>query len=159
MSQDNFCRKCGAAVDQASAYCPKCGTQVGAQPSPVSPGQTFVAKKEDKTGAFIGGSILIWLGISFFMAQSNIISWAYWWAYFMIGLGAILIVFGFCRWKLGATRQDASGMVIGGLVVMIIGIFFVAASMINLGTTWPLILIAIGIIVILAAIISSRLFK
>jgi len=159
MSQDNFCKKCGAAIDPTSAFCPKCGAQVGSQAPSQPPNPNYVAKKDDRLGPFIGGSILIWLGLSFFFAQTNVISWAFWWAYFMIGLGAILAVFGLFRWKTGAARQDASGMVIGGLVVAIIGAFFAAASAINFGTYWPFLLVAIGIIVIIAAIVSGRLSR
>ncbi len=159
MSQDNFCKKCGAAIDPTSAFCPKCGAQVGSQAPSQPPNPNYVAKKDDRLGPFIGGSILIWLGLSFFLAQTNVISWAFWWAYFMIGLGAILAVFGLFRWKTGAARQDASGMVIGGFVVAIIGAFFAAASAIDFGTYWPFLLVAIGIIVIIAAIVSGRLSK
>ena len=77
----------------------------------------------------------------------------------MIGLGAILVVFGLLRWKMCEARQDASGMVIGGSVVAIIGAFFAAASTINFGIYWPFLLVAIGIIVIIAAIVSGRLSK
>ncbi len=159
MSQDIFCKKCGAALDSSSVYCPKCGTQAGVQPPTASPSPEWVTKKEDKTGPFIGGSILIWLGLSLFLAQSGTISWAIWWAYFMVGLGAILIAFGFIRKRLGATSQDASGLVTGGLIVSLIGLFFVIASIINFGAMWPFLLVAIGVIIILVALVSGKVFR
>lgn len=159
MSQDIFCKKCGATLDSYSAFCPKCGTPVGVQNPAGAPAPEWVAKKEDKSGPFIGGSILIWLGLSLFLAQSGTISWAIWWAYFMVGLGAILIAFGFIRKRIGATPQDASGMVTGGLVVSMIGIFFVIASIINFGAMWPFLLVAIGLIIIVVALVSGKILR
>jgi hypothetical protein len=48
-------------------------------------------RERDLAGA-IGGGVLIWLGISFWLAQSGTVSWTNWWAYFIAGLGALLII-------------------------------------------------------------------
>ena len=49
-------------------------------------------RESDLAGAILGGGVLIWLGISFWLAQSGTVSWTNWWAYFIAGLGALLII-------------------------------------------------------------------
>ncbi|MGB9659511.1 MAG: hypothetical protein ACPLY9_03175 [Nitrososphaerales archaeon] len=101
---------------------------------------------------YLGGLILIWLGVAFYMAQMNYISWAHWWAYFIFGLGIILIVQAGIRYATPAYKGSAIGSFIGGLVLIIIGL----SGIMGVGKWWSLILIAIGIIVIVSGVIAAR---
>ena len=105
----------------------------------------------DLTGPITGGLILIWLGITFFLSQNNYISSDNWWAYFLMGIGAILILQGVLRF--GMSRRPFIGSFIGGVVLMIIGFSFVQGFSANL---WPLILVAIGAAVMLSATLGRR---
>ena len=51
----------------------------------------------DITGPLTGGLILIWLGVTFFLQQNGYIASDNWWAYFLTGIGAILIIQGAMR--------------------------------------------------------------
>jgi len=158
-SPNQFCAKCGSAIPAGSAFCPNCGSAVSAQPSgqPTSvPGPSYQYprhrhEKQEKneknekgrggdiSGAITGGLILIWLGVAFFLQENNYISSGNWWAYFLIGLGAIVILQGLLRY--GMNRGSFIGSFIGGAVILVIGLAFVQGFSVNL---WPLILVAIG---------------
>ena len=48
--------------------------------------------KPDYTPKITGGLILILLGALFLFTEMDRISWQDWWAYFLVGLGAILLI-------------------------------------------------------------------
>jgi len=164
--------KCGAQIPPGAGYCPSCGTPI----SSAGPAQTSAStpppdeywrhrhekqEKQEKrekgeknekgrggdiTGAITGGLILIWLGVTFFLQENGYIASGNWWAYFMIGIGAILILQGLLRYAM--SRRPFIGSLIGGAVVLIIGLAFVQGFSANL---WPLILVAIGLAILLSA--------
>jgi len=99
----------------------------------------------------MGGLVLILIGSIFLLAQMDRISWAHLWAYFLVGLGAILIVtglFGIGRHGRGPTR----GRFIGGVVLIVIG----AANIIGLNVWWPYLLIVIGLVLVVSALVPHR---
>jgi hypothetical protein len=99
----------------------------------------------------MGGLVLILIGSIFLLAQMDRISWAHLWAYFLVGLGAILIVTGFLgigRHGRGPTR----GRFIGGVVLIVIG----AANIIGLNVWWPYLLIVIGLVLVISALFQHR---
>jgi len=113
-------------------------------------------EKQEKSGgtlggALVGGSILIWLGISFYLQSIGYLSWQNWWAYFLLGLGVILIADGL----VGSLQRNPGfvGMVIGGGVLAFIG----AASILSTWQyLWPLFLVLLGIAVIVGGITARR---
>jgi hypothetical protein len=158
-----FCMKCGAEVPEGAEFCPKCGNQMtGTAP----PGRRELReerrrhhreekqekeekrekgeKSGDRTGPLTGGLILIWLGISLFLAQTHYIDWTTWWPFFLIGIGVILIVQAVIRFSSSQHRAPAMGFLIGGTVLLIIGL----AGVMGMNDWWPFVLIAIGLMVI-----------
>jgi hypothetical protein len=105
----------------------------------------------DLTGPITGGLILIWLGVTFFLQENNYISSSNWWAYFLMGIGAILIFQGLLRYA--ASRRPFIGSFIGGAVVFVIGFAFVQGVNADL---WPLVLVAIGAAVLLSAVAGRQ---
>jgi peptidoglycan/LPS O-acetylase OafA/YrhL len=107
----------------------------------------------DLAGAITGGLILILLGVLLYFATvgTTVISYNNFWQYFLIGVGAILIVQGLLRYAEG--RRPVIGNFIGGAVLIIIGFAFVSTS--NF-TYWPLLLVVLGIAAIASAISSRR---
>lgn len=105
----------------------------------------------DITGAVTGGLILIWLGVTFFLQENNYIPSENWWAYFLIGIGAILVFQGVLRY--GMSRRPFVGSFIGGCVLLLIGFSFVQGVTADL---WPLILVVIGAFVLLSGTIGRR---
>jgi zinc-ribbon domain len=169
---DRFCANCGRKVPQDAAFCPNCGNQTASAtstppssstPPPYAYGRHRHEKQEkqekgekseknekgrggDMSGALAGGMILIWLGVTFFLQENGYISSSNWWAYFLMGIGAILIIQGVMRYA--TSRRPFVGQFIGGAVVFVIGLAFVQGFNVDL---WPLILVAIGVAVLLSA--------
>jgi hypothetical protein len=94
-----------------------------------------------------GGLILILLGTLFLLAQMDKISWGSWWAYFLVGLGAIFLVTGIAGM---AGRHGTGGRMIAGVVLIVIG----GAHIIGVSVWWPYLLIGIG-----AALLISAFFR
>ncbi len=176
---ERFCTKCGAALPQNASFCPSCGTvaaQAAGQQAPPTPlrweGRREYEKQEkhekhekheksekhekgrggDIAGAITGGLILIWLGISFYLAQTGYTSWGNWWELFLIGIGVIIILQGVIRY--GQGRRPFIGSFIGGAILILIGAVFYSGF--EFRSLWPLIFVAIGIVVLASAVWGRR---
>jgi len=86
-----YCRRCGSPLPADATFCPKCGTPVAATSPPGGSWSTGPAwrekgekgekreknEKEEKggrgslLGAAVGGLILIWLGVSFYLEENG----------------------------------------------------------------------------------------
>lgn len=96
-------------------------------------------------GPLIGGAILIWLGLTFYLQQLGYLG-GNWWALFIVGIGIILILQGFLLY--GRSHRPFFGPFIGGAILIIIGLSAYYNSVNNL---WPLILVVIGLAVLASA--------
>ncbi len=160
-----YCTKCGTEVSETAQFCPNCGASLrpsgfvsepsiarrrGEKSEKQEKGEKHEKgeKGEGRAGPLTGGLVLIWLGITFFLASSNYISWASWWAYFLLGLGAILLVQAAIIFATNKQRGVVYGPAIGGAVLVAIG----AASILSVTNWWWLILVVIGIAVIASAL-------
>ncbi|MDA4118218.1 MAG: hypothetical protein OK455_07730 [Thaumarchaeota archaeon] len=94
--------------------------------------------------------ILIWLGLTFFLQENGYIPSSDWWAYFLMGIGAILILQGATRYSV--SRRPFVGSFIGGAVLLVIGFSFIQ----GFANLWPLILVVIGVAIMLSAISGRR---
>ena len=178
MSQDStYCVSCGAALVPGAAFCAKCGARVGSVPPAGAPPSTYRARdygrekhekqekqeKQEKDekhekgrsgsiiGPIIGGLILIWLGVTFFLQQSNYLPSDNWWAYFVSGIGVILIVYGIAIYA--TRRRPFIGPIIGGIVLVLIGLGSVTSWNLSF---WPLIFVVLGVLIMLSALSSRR---
>lgn len=77
--------------------------------------------RRDPFAAIFLGLIAILAGIFFFLATQGYIKWEDWWAYFLLGLGAILIIEALARQAVPAYRRPIFGRLIAGLVLICIG--------------------------------------
>ncbi len=98
-------------------------------------------RKYDRYSGLSGGLILILLGILFLLATQHVIHWYDWWAYFLLGLGAIFILDFIIRSVTAHGRPVHNGKLVAGAILMAIG----AAHIFGMVSWWPLILIAIGV--------------
>jgi hypothetical protein len=101
----------------------------------------------DRHTGVTGGLILILLGVLFLLSTHHYIAWYDWWAYFVMGLGAILILDFIIRAAAGAKRGAHTGKLVAGAVLIVIG----AAHIFGLSTWWPLILIGVGLILLVGS--------
>jgi hypothetical protein len=99
-----------------------------------------------------GGLILILLGVLFLLAQMRRISWANWWAYFLVGLGGIFLFEALVRVFSAEGRKGVSGRFIAGLILAVIG----GAQLVGLVEWWPLILIALGFGVLISGFARKK---
>ena len=104
-------------------------------------------KKQDPLSGMTGGLILIVLGILFLLAQQDYISWNNWWAYFLVGLGAIFILESLIRIIRSEPSGRYTGKLIGGAVLLVIG----ASNAFGMVSWWPLILILIGVFLLFSS--------
>ena len=107
-------------------------------------------RRNSPIGSVIGALVLIWLGVLFLAVQNPemvrlpfSISWDNAWAFFLIGLGALLILEALLRVIFPAPRRIV-GPLIWGIILLVIG---VAGLFPGLGVEklWPLALIAGGL--------------
>ena len=176
-SANRFCSRCGAQIPPGAGFCPSCGLAVSAGSqgqAAAAPGTPFgysggryekqeknekQEKREknekgtggERTGAITGGLILIWLGVIFFLQENNYISSGNWWAYLLMGIGAILILQGVLTYAM--SRRSFIGSFIGGAVILIIGLAFVQGINADL---WPLFLVAIGVAILLSTVAGRQ---
>jgi len=109
-----FCPKCGASVEEGAAYCPNCGTSLKGEPARTSREQRRESRREWRAqrreqrraekgekyekreygfvGPMIGGTILILLGLLFYLQILGYPVWQYSWAAILIVIGTIIII-------------------------------------------------------------------
>ncbi len=177
--ETRFCPRCGSQVPADAAFCPRCGAQLSATtqaPTPSQPPTPYYSRREYRRhekqeknekaekgekgrgpggsliGPIVGGLILIWLGVTFYLQESGVISSSNWWAYFLVGIGVILIIQGLLFYA--RSRRTSFGPFIGGVILILIGLTYI--SNYSFGNLWPLILVAIGVAVIASAYAGRR---
>jgi hypothetical protein len=101
-------------------------------------------------GPLIGGAILVWLGISFYLQDIGYLS-GNWWAVFVIGLGFIIMFQGVLFYT--RLHRAVIGPFIGGGILVLVGLAFFYNG---LGNLWPLILVVIGLAVVASAFTARR---
>ena len=110
----------------------------------------------DPLGAVIGALILIWLGVTLFLANLGTLPWIQWenfWAWFIMGIGALFILEILIRLAVPEYRRPIGGRLIVGVILLVIGASFTFLPF-DIGKLWPLIPIAIGL-----AILFGGLFR
>jgi zinc-ribbon domain len=183
---NKFCVKCGAPLTPDATFCAKCGTPVAptsgpsATPPPMWDRHAYrqwrrqaradyryekyekheKQEKREKHEKGRGGSIispimgalvLIWLGTTLYLQQINYIPSSVWWAYFIAGVGIIIIAQGIMRYL--EYHGPYVGSAIGGAILFLIGLAFITGLSFNF---WPLLLVAIGVALIVSAVLGRR---
>ena len=110
------------------------------------PGDNGPAEKPRPVPNLTGGLILILLGVLFLLSEMGRLGWSDWWAYFLVGLGAIFIVEALVKAASADGRKGTGGKVIAGAILMVIG----GAHLVGFEDWWPLLLIAAGIGVLIS---------
>ena len=107
--------------------------------------------KKSALSDIFGGLIVLAIGLSFFLAANNVISWDKWWAYLLLFLGVVFLIEAVIR-NTGLKERLIGGRFIAGIILISFG-FSVVLSLRN---WWPLILIAVGILIIIKGIVSHK---
>ena len=168
-----FCSRCGTPVAFVGAPSGPSGRAAAQGPPPQPPWGTRNEKQEkrekqekhekhekrekgrgdDLAGAVVGGSVLVFLGLLFYLAQSGMlqVTWGNWWEFFLVGLGVILIVQGLVRFA--QHGHSPVGSFIAGAVLILVGLAFFAS---NTFPFWPLVLVVLGLAAIVSAFTGRR---
>ena len=118
MDETKKCPKCGSEVSDEMSFCPRCGAPLKMQ-SPLPTGTRSKQyrrneksekgekrEKEEKgeknekgekqgygfLGPLIGGLILIFLGVTFWLELAGVLSGAYVWSFFLLLVGIVIII-------------------------------------------------------------------
>jgi cation transport ATPase len=165
-----YCHKCGAEVGEDAQFCPSCGTSLkesgetrygGRRRRDREEKQEKDEKREkgekgekqekgegSRMSPIVGGLVLIWLGITFYLASTGIVAWANWLGYFLMGLGVIILVQAAAIFSSAKGRKDSAyGSLIGGAILIVIGV----SSVIGITYWWAIILIVVGVWIIVSA--------
>jgi predicted RNA-binding Zn-ribbon protein involved in translation (DUF1610 family) len=164
-----YCSKCGAELADDSSFCPSCGHQAGAPVESTrrreraekgekgekhekeEKGEKQEKGQGDTTGVFIGGSIIVLLGSLLLLQNMDYLSSGDFGAFFLTGIGAILILAGI--WRYASGLGAARGFMIGGIILTALGVGDMAEF-----EEWSgaILLIAIGVLVVVWGISTSR---
>ncbi|MDG6222107.1 MAG: zinc-ribbon domain-containing protein [Candidatus Bathyarchaeota archaeon] len=110
-----YCPKCGSEVKEENSFCPKCGTALkNTGPTPPRPPEYRRNEKAEKNekqekneksgnekyekqqfgvfGPFMGGVILILVGLMFYLSVSGIIEFRSIFPFVLIIIGALIII-------------------------------------------------------------------
>ena len=111
-------------------------------------------RKLEQTWSAIGwGLFLILVGGLFLAGNQGWLNQGSGWSYFIIGLGAILIL-GFAVRYFGilANRRSGIGGLIAGLALVLIGVAFLY----GFGNWWPLVILVIGLGILANGIVTRE---
>jgi len=113
--------------------------------------------RRDPLGGLTGGLVLIMIGVGLLLwMQGWIVSWSIGLGLFFLGLATILLLEGLVRLVLPAYRQPIAGRLVSVAVLGLLGAGFLAYDYVgpNIWQYWPVLLIAIGVIVLLGAVLG-----
>ena len=102
---------------------------------------------------WLGGAILIVLGLIFMAQNLHIATFQNWWAIFILipAVGAFNTAWRRYQAAGGRLTSDAAGSLIGGLVLTVIALAFLFNLGLNASLFWPLLLIIGGVALLLQA--------
>jgi hypothetical protein len=112
------CPKCGSEVSEEMGFCPKCGAALKMQSPPPAETRPRHHRRNEKSekdekhekdekgekgekgekqgygflGPLIGGLILIFLGASFWLELTGVLSTRYMWSFFLLLVGIVIII-------------------------------------------------------------------
>jgi len=95
--------------------------------------------------------ILILLGVLFLLSTFGLLK-NEWWQYFLVCLGLILLVYTWIEYTRSEKKHVVFNRIIWGVILIGLGVVF----LLNPAEWWPLILIAIGLILLVRFIFQRR---
>jgi len=100
--------------------------------------------RRDPLSAIFFGLLILVVGLFLLLAAMNVIAWGEWWAFLLLGIGAVLIIEALVRYAMPAYRRPIFARMFIGLILLCIG----AANIANLETWWPVAVIVVGLAIL-----------
>ncbi len=105
-------------------------------------------------GAVVGGLVLIWLGTTFFLEENGYLPSDIWWAYFLTGVGVVLVLEGVVIYSRG---RVGFGPIVGGAFLIFAGLSAITTHNYTVQTElWPLVIIVIGALILVSGVFFRR---
>lgn len=108
--------------------------------------------RRDPLSGAVFGLIVIAVGILFLLASQDKISWGDWWAYLLMAIGGIFIFEILLRSVMPAFRKPVFGRLLAAVILIAIG----ASNIYGLGSWWPLIIIAAGVLILFNVLFRQK---
>ncbi len=116
-----FCKNCGNETEPGAEYCRKCGQRVGEGSVGDEIGReigdsirkSIIVESIPEVqliDAIFGGLVVVLIGGVLYLAASGAVSWVGWsnfWAYFLLGLGVLLLIKGIAMFLIRPARNKA----------------------------------------------------
>ena len=163
------CSNCGEEVPEGSRSCPTCGEAAG-EGSWVEVRRAFTTTRREWTlsrewalvNVIFAGTVIVGFGMLLFLATSGIFTWFNWdnfWAYFLAGLGLILLMKTAINQVFKKTFFNLP-LLMSGITMLVVGVaglflYFMDYS----GPLWPLIFVGAGLLVIALGIGGYLIFR
>jgi hypothetical protein len=123
------------------------------KPSPDEQHREWKERRDnDPLRGLFWGLLLIMLGLIFLAWQQNWLSDDNWWQYLLVGLGTVFIIDGLAHYWNPVYRNYGFGRFIPGIILICVGLAFIF----NFSQWWPIILIAVGVILLLSFFFRRR---
>ncbi len=109
----------------------------------------------DALGPLIWGLVLIFAGLAFAAVNLDIYPWLTWsnvWSIIFIGAGLLFLLEAIIRILMPTYRRPVRGRIILAFVALAIGL----GGIIGWEVTWPLIVIAVGLAIIVGVFVRPR---
>ena len=171
-----FCHRCGTPLPPGAAFCPRCGAAAVSAPFGAPPPQQphewqrhEKGEKHEKReknekgeksahggmlGPIVGGLVLIWLGVTFFLEQNGNLPSEIWWAYFIAGIGIILIFEGAYVYSRG---HVGIGPMIGGAFLIFAGLSAITTNNYTIPSQLgALVIVVMGVLVLIVGLTFRR---
>jgi len=151
-----FCPKCGEEISEDDEYCPKCSYSLRRRPvrsvrrRNEKDEKDEKREKEDEKAAIMGGLVVVWLGLSLLLQNAGLLGWADFGGIFLLGLGLIIVFRGLWAYSQSGVLEHGFGYIVGGGFVALIG----AGISFDLDEWWPVLLIAMGLVVVARALMA-----
>ena len=151
-----YCPNCGEEISEDDEYCPKCKYPLKRRPiRPIRRRNEKDEKDEKREGedekaAVMGGLVVVWLGLSLLLQNTGLLGWADFGGVFLLGLGLIIVFRGLWAYSQSGVFEQGFGYIVGGGFVTLIG----AGVSFELDEWWPILLIALGLVVVVRALMA-----
>jgi hypothetical protein len=162
-----LCKNCGNEIEPGAEYCRRCGQRVGEGSVGDEIGReignsirkSIIVESIPEVQlieAIFGGLVVVLIGAVLYLAASGAVAWVEWsnfWAYFLLGLGVLLLLKGIVTFFIRPARYKAYGDIQGGLILGLIGgTFVMLLSGGDWATNWPIFLVIAGGVIVFVAI-------
>ena len=107
-----------------------------------------------RRSGWIGGAVLILLGVIFLLQNVTTLEVYNWWALFLLIPTVVLWGQAYERYRQDVELRHIAGLILGGLVTLLLALS--ALLGLDMGLIWPLLIIAVGLVLLASFFIGPQ---